>query len=333
MIQAYFADSNDTVIANKNHQFIDGIRKQALEHDGFSVATNASSADIVVIDHEYQYRTRHYAETLDACDFLKSHTCKIHVINHDTYARVFFPGLYTSLEKSKTPLFPARSIPYKWNLWKFPVSPDGGWSPEYLSGFRGADTTHPLRVKIISKLASHEEFNVKILRKTLHEHSEQDQQDFIDHLLSLKFSLCPRGLSPSSYRVYESMELGRCPVIISDAWVPPDDIDWASCSVRIAESELHRIPEILKEKANQAKELGQNAHEIWKEKLDFPARYQYFLNQLYLLVMDTNSDFQMSYSDFQNKWSGKEMYKLYDWTFLGRIKSRIQKYRQTFYYR
>ena len=60
-----------------------------------------------------------------------------------------------------------------------------------------------------------------------------------------KFVLCPRGAGTSSVRLFEALAGGRVPVILSDEWVPPADIDWTSCAVRIAERETRAVPERL----------------------------------------------------------------------------------------
>jgi hypothetical protein len=46
-----------------------------------------------------------------------------------------------------------------------------------------------------------------------------------------RFMLSPRGIGPNTYRLFEAMEMGRCPVILSDDWVPPPFIPWEKFSV------------------------------------------------------------------------------------------------------
>ena len=41
------------------------------------------------------------------------------------------------------------------------------------------------------------------------------------------------------------MKSGRAPAIVSDDWEPPAGPDWESFSVRIAERDIERVPEIL----------------------------------------------------------------------------------------
>ncbi len=62
-----------------------------------------------------------------------------------------------------------------------------------------------------------------------------------------KFVLCPRGHGPSSFRLYEVLRAGRVPVIISDDWLPPPEIDWPSLSVRVAERNVAQLPRLLED--------------------------------------------------------------------------------------
>jgi hypothetical protein len=39
---------------------------------------------------------------------------------------------------------------------------------------------------------------------------------------------CPAGIGPATYRLFEAMELGRVPVILSDEWVPRKGLDGMS---------------------------------------------------------------------------------------------------------
>jgi len=49
---------------------------------------------------------------------------------------------------------------------------------------------------------------------------------FADTMAASWFMLCPRGIGTSSYRLFETLEAGRAPVIISDQWVPTPHINW-----------------------------------------------------------------------------------------------------------
>lgn len=65
-------------------------------------------------------------------------------------------------------------------------------------------------------------------------------------------------------RIFESMRAGRAPVIISDTWTPPPFVKWDECSVRVSESHLADLPQILKQHLPRAKEMGNCAREEWE---------------------------------------------------------------------
>ena len=79
------------------------------------------------------------------------------------------------------------------------------------------------------------------------------------------FVLAPRGIGPCSYRLFECMQLGRVPVIISDAWVRIPNIDWDKFTVTIPESQIQFIPEILLERKKEAVEMGRLARKYWED--------------------------------------------------------------------
>jgi hypothetical protein len=93
---------------------------------------------------------------------------------------------------------------------------------------------------------------------------------FIDLCHRSKFVLCPRGVGVSSMRLFECMAMARSPVILSDEWVPLPDIPWEQFSIRIAESDWAKMPEILKNHERDAEEFGLRAREIWESHFSLP---------------------------------------------------------------
>jgi hypothetical protein len=78
------------------------------------------------------------------------------------------------------------------------------------------------------------------------------------------FVLCPRGRGPGSIRLFEALQVGRCPVIISDEWLPPPFVDWSSCTIRVPEARVQELPAILRERHDEAARLGREAREVWE---------------------------------------------------------------------
>ena len=87
---------------------------------------------------------------------------------------------------------------------------------------------------------------------------------YADELVRSRFVLCPRGFAPSSVRVFDTMQAGRVPVVLSDAWVPPEGPDWAAFSVRVAEADAAGVPDLLRSLDGRAAEMGRAARAAWE---------------------------------------------------------------------
>jgi Exostosin family len=94
---------------------------------------------------------------------------------------------------------------------------------------------------------------------------EEIQKKYVDIIRKSKFALCPRGIGASSIRLLEVMELGVCPIIISDNWLPPQGIDWNRFALFVKESEIHNLPAIAESYASESEERGRLARVAWEE--------------------------------------------------------------------
>jgi hypothetical protein len=139
----------------------------------------------------------------------------------------------------------------------------------YLFSFCGSFDTHPLRKRIAS-LAGPRGF----VRDTSQDEgrgfgksAETYQQwaaTYFQTIREAMFVLCPRGVAPSSYRIFEAMKAGRVPVIVADAWVPPVGPDWPEFSVQIPEKRLEEVPDLLERMAGRAPDMGLRARQAWE---------------------------------------------------------------------
>lgn len=90
------------------------------------------------------------------------------------------------------------------------------------------------------------------------------KQRYADTISDSKFVLCPRGIGTSSFRLFEALQSGSVPIILSDDWVPVAGLDWEGCSLRVREADVGRLPEICL--ANEARwpDLAQAAYRTWR---------------------------------------------------------------------
>jgi hypothetical protein len=95
-------------------------------------------------------------------------------------------------------------------------------------------------------------------------------REYAESILDSEFILCPAGCGPATYRLFEAMEMGRVPVIISDEWVPPPGPTWTDFSLQIPERDVDAIPTILRSASANHEEMGLLARQAWDQWFSKP---------------------------------------------------------------
>ena len=184
----------------------------------------------------------------------------------------FLPGIYASLQKRWHS--PARDAggfylamydnPYVTHM---PARDDA----PYLFSFVGDAGTHPVRQSILrlqhpgAKLIDTSQYCWDVRHKGSPEQRRAFEEDYARVLRDSRFVLCPRGWSPSSVRLFETLKAGRVPVIISDQWTPPAGPDWQGCSICVSESEVACIPALLESLAPNSAQMGEAARNVYEQ--------------------------------------------------------------------
>lgn len=110
---------------------------------------------------------------------------------------------------------------------------------------------------------------------------------YVDSVGRAKFVVAPRGVGPSSLRLFEAMRARRVPVVVSDDWLPPAFVDWESCMIRIPERDIERLPMILRERESEAVGLGARARDVW-EKHFSPKTMVHYIAETCLRLYEHN---------------------------------------------
>lgn len=182
----------------------------------------------------------------------------------------FLPGVYASIERR-----------WYWPAWTrsghyLGVRETGGLRydprrpPSRLFSFVGAANAHPVRRRIMQLrhpdavlIDSHAE-SLAIERGERAPVPPEDLHGrYVRSIEDCAFVLCPRGGGTSTFRLFETMMLGRVPVIVSDQWVPPEGPDWKSFSLRVEEGDVDTIPALLEARAADARAMGEAARAAW----------------------------------------------------------------------
>ncbi len=142
----------------------------------------------------------------------------------------------------------------------------------YLFSFTGCAANAPVRQRVL-RLRHERAFlrdSEADFQRVLHFQMSQEERReyhrrYAEASRMSKFVLCPRGVGASTIRLYETMRTGRVPVIISDRWREPEGPRWETFSIRVAEAEVERIPQLLEARESEAVAMGERAHAAWQE--------------------------------------------------------------------
>lgn len=147
-------------------------------------------------------------------------------------------------------------------------------------GFIGDAMSGPVRRAVVASLQQSPLLRVHIsVSERFHGFEEPDvrlqrRELFVESLASSWFVICPRGAGENSYRFFETLSMGRIPVLLSDGCLLPfeESIDYDCIILRIPEHAADRTAEILhKWLASQTRESlierCKKARKVWEQYL------------------------------------------------------------------
>lgn len=206
--------------------------------------------------------------------YLKRFREKTFVVNPRYKGPPLVPGVFASVQRSQYHAGRTRSGHYlevvESELFHKQPFPD---RIPYLYSFAGAAWTAPVRERLIQLAhprgyvvdTAPEGITLQKVKPTLGEAERAYISRYVELCRQSAFVLCPRGTGPSSLRLFESMLMGRAPVVISDAWVPPAGPDWDTFSLRVPEADVDAIPALLEQHESRARAMGQQARAAWEQ--------------------------------------------------------------------
>jgi len=228
------------------------------------LVTTAADADAILFVENTQFDDVFFKELLNH-PLLAKYPAKTFMYNEMDRPWDLLPGLYCCMTRKRVNQKRHRAFaylhtpnPYISEIHKEDVE------PRWLYSFMGS-MSHVCRRPIVR--LKHEDgyvqdtsdFNVW---RTDSAEMEVRGREYADIIADSQFVLCPRGIGTSSIRLYETLEAGRVPVIISDQWVPPAETDWGF-AIQVQERQIASIPGILRGIIGEAKDRGIAARQAW----------------------------------------------------------------------
>jgi hypothetical protein len=279
------------------------------------------AADAIIIQEKNSFKNFHYVNDLLNDPFISRYANKIFTINDDDCATGLLRGLYTSLPKHRFDKKLHVAVPYMQfpNNLVFTLSSDS--TPRLTATWRGNTKSNHLRKKLINVLGKQPDILLETTDSWLN-HSDNEKEDYVNIILNGRLSLCPAGWAPVSFRIYESMALGRCPVILADAFVPPLGPNWNSFALFFPENKIKTLYGFLQQKRNYYQELGLNAKRSWDHHFSAGKIASYYASSLLTIIASASLT---SNKDEFKRWNSNRLYWTNNWTLPQRILNKARQ--------
>ena len=199
---------------------------------------------------------------------LKKYSAKTFIYRDDDGFVPLVPGVYSSAEK------PGWINLHRVESQKYIEALNPNIKPmtvekKYLFSFAGGSTSL-LRKKLYKVKFSRPDVLIENTSNYYHWDPSQPgrderQKQYATTIASSHFGLCPRGASASSFRLFEVMEMGVAPVILSDKLLLPEGPNWDSFAIRVPERKIKELDTILAARVDESAERGRLAREAYEQ--------------------------------------------------------------------
>ncbi len=323
LMRVWVPRRGDCLLATEDLELISNFRKFNEGSDGVKFVDSPNEADVIVVFEEFSFKLSDYREVLLECPVVRSWPQKIYTVNHDDHGRGHLSGCYTSLTTRNFDPVVHEACCYPKSYNEYAESRPANGMPRVLFSFVGTVSSHPVRRAMVRALGDCGDAMIKYVDRVFHQHTAAEKIEYVGAIVDSLFSLCPRGWSPCTYRLFEVMALGRCPVIISDEWVPIRGIEWKECSIRVREADIARIPALLAGRSD-ALQLGANARRVWEEHFSIEKRNSHYLRSIRGLHEKSLEGPPVRTADLYSRWNSWRFYWSNRWTVPQRAVGRVR---------
>ncbi|RYY68911.1 MAG: hypothetical protein EOO13_11015 [Chitinophagaceae bacterium] len=318
-MKLFFADFQSSPLLHPESIELNIVRETILKKSLAEIVNNAQEADAIIIQENNEYKDCRYVDSLLADRFISTNLEKIYTVSVDDSATGVFRGLYASIPKKRFNKRFHRAVPYIRFANEYVFANQQEEEAEYLAGWFGNIKSNPIRKQLVEKWESDPAFAVKHTQ-SWYNHRDEEKKAYVALVLGSKFSLCPAGWAPPSPRIFESMALGRCPVIISDDFVKPQGPQWDEFALFYPESCVTKIDVFLRKHESQYQELGQKAKENWDRFFAGDLLKQYYASSLIELITSTP---KADKAQEIKRWRSLSTYWTNNWTIPQRVSIKI----------
>jgi hypothetical protein len=323
-MKLYFLRPEDSGLVATDCTLINRVKARFLERSGFSEAANLESADAIIFREKSYFKEWRFIDHLLADPIARKYAPKLYTINSDPSSAGLLRGVYTAVPKHRYNPRIHQIVHYERFLNDVVLKHRHEPRPEprYLATWRGNKMSHRKLREGLERTCSASPSFLFETTDSWQNHSHKEQQRYVDVVRTGRFSLCPAGWAAVSFRIYESMVLGVCPVIIADDFVPPEGPDWNSFALRIPENALDRLELTLSKFADSYAEMGRRARDAWERFFSPEKIIDHYCDSL-LACMRANPEPGPMTKEIE-RWRSLHTYWSNGWTIPQRVKIKLR---------
>lgn len=328
-MKVYFARPEFSAASNFEDNVIENICaefKSSSCVDKFKLSSSAESADLILFMETPNWKPRSHIENLCKEPLLQRYAHKLLTYNYQDGFAGFLDGIYVMTDKKRfvqgrhkswSTLWPHNELIYTIDDNEIENS-----SVDHLCSFRGSISS-TLRKQIANHLQEKQipGFSFNTVNKW-YDHQNDEKLLYIREILQSRFVLCPRGITPYTPRFFETMALGRVPVLLADNWVPPENLDIDSVAIRIHERDFSHLEDIIRSKEDDAIEMGHNGRKYWKTYFSKNIRLESLLDVAVSCLEDR--DHSPDFAEYVNRWKSFSFLWANEWTIMQRGVNKIK---------
>jgi hypothetical protein len=317
----FFASNVVTELADQESELLLNTREALLSLPGIFEVDDPHSADAILIQEINSFKDFRYIKKLQNDPLISKFANKTYTINMDDCATGLLRGIYTCLPKQRFNSEIHAAVPYMTIPNELIQESTNDSEPFFLAGWRGNVKSNRIRNKLVNLFHSNAEFQLETSESWLN-HDWFEKKIYVELIQNSKFSLCPAGWAPASYRIYESMALRRCPVIIADDFVPPKCSSWKHFALLLPEKDLSALHTFLSFYEKDYNLLGERAYQVWQDFFSPPKINKYYASTLLSLIQNAprnSNELEMK------RWLSFGVYWNNKWTLSQRAINRLKR--------
>ena len=253
-----------------------------VRHD---VVDSPAEADIIIIS---DVREESRFASLRAHPLVTRYPEQTFVYCDSDHPIAFVHGVYVSVPRAAVSLGRVEGAMYVTEVseWTNPFVAAGGYADrDLLFSFIGRNSA-PVRAHLLSHDFGRSDVIVRdtSLAYAHWDHRTPDrtafQREYVEMSRRSRFVVCPRGAGTSTIRLFEVMQMGIAPIILSDQWMRPPGPRWDDFAIFVKEGDVEALDRIALAHADRAEEMGRLAAANWRQWFRPENQFNYIVDRI-----------------------------------------------------